>query len=92
VKGYIVDAACGARRSSPAGAASHSIVCLRAIACQHSGYILVTADKRILKFDPDGNEKAFKFLTGVNKETDIKVTVTGKIDGEKISVTKIELE
>jgi hypothetical protein len=92
VKGHIVDVMCAKRRSSPAGAASHSIVCLRATVCQSSGYFIVTDDNRLIKFDEDGNEKARKFLIGVSKEADIKVSVSGIVDGDKMSVTKIELE
>lgn len=93
IKGHLIDAVCGSgiARRGRSGAA-HSKTCLRAPACSDGGYGVLTEDKRFITFDPSGNEKAKKLIEQTSKETDIQVTVTGTVDGNKISVNKIELQ
>src|SRR5215467_4515753 len=85
VKGHLIDAVCGSglARRGHSGAA-HSKTCLRSPACSDGGYGVLTDDKRFIIFDPDGNEKARKFIEGISKETDIQVNVTGAVDGNKM--------
>ena len=93
VKGYLVDVACLARmKQKHALAASHSKACLQVPNCADSGYGVVTEDKQFIKFDQDGNEKVRKFVTGIDKKNDIRVTVTGTVDSDTMTVSKIELQ
>jgi hypothetical protein len=57
-----------------------------------SGYGVLTPDKKVIKFDAAGNEKAIKFIDALTQKKDIKVTVTGAVDGDKMTVEKIELQ
>ncbi len=57
-----------------------------------SGYGLLTDDKKVLKFDKAGNEKAKLFIASLKKDKDIKVDVTGTVNGENMTVTKIDLQ
>ena len=93
VKGHLIDAVCGSAlaRKGHSGVA-HSRTCLRSPACSDGGYGVLTEDKRFITFDAGGNEKAKKLIEEISKETDIQVTVTGSVDGNKMSVSKIELE
>jgi hypothetical protein len=91
LSGYLVDISCGAKHGQEAEfGANHSRNCLRM--CKESGYGLLTDDKKLIKFDKAGNEKALQFLSGIAKDDDIKVSVTGTINDGNMSVEKIELK
>src|SRR5882757_9258592 len=93
VKGYLVDLACAAEDGQTAGfGAKHTKGCLQMPDCVKSGYGVLTDDKKVIKFDSAGNEKAVKFIDALTQKKDIKVTVTGAVDGDKMSVAKIELQ
>ncbi|HEY6272907.1 MAG TPA: hypothetical protein VIX19_13075 [Terriglobales bacterium] len=93
VKGYLVDMACGREEGTrPEFGMKHSKACLQMPECAESGYGILTEDKKIVRFDPAGNEQAKKFLADLKKTTDIKVTVTGTLDGDSMTVSKIELQ
>ncbi|HXB20678.1 MAG TPA: hypothetical protein VNV88_04805 [Candidatus Solibacter sp.] len=93
VKGYLMDIACSARTARKAGSAvSHTKACLRTPPCEESGYAVLTNDNQVIRFDHDGNERAKKFLADMAKDDNIKVTVTGAVNGDKMTVSKIELD
>lgn len=93
VKGYLVDVACASTDGSKPGfGASHDRSCLQMPDCSRSGYAVMTGDKKIIKFDAAGNQQAKKFISTLKKEDDIKVTVTGSVSGESMTVSKIELQ
>ncbi|MBZ5509481.1 MAG: hypothetical protein LAO78_28855 [Acidobacteriia bacterium] len=93
VQGYLVDIACADEDGQKAGfGAKHTKDCLLMPECVKSGYGLLTDDKKVFKFDKAGNEKAKQFIAGLKKDKDIKVDVTGTINGENITVTKIDLQ
>jgi hypothetical protein len=93
VKGYLVDMACGREEGTrPEFGIKHSKECLQMPECAQSGYGILTEDKKIVRFDTAGNEQAKKFLADLKKATDIKVTVTGTLDGDSMTVSKIELQ
>ncbi len=69
--------------------AAHTSKC--AIACSKSGYGIMTADGKFMKFDEDGNAKALAALKGTAKEKDLKATVTGSVDGDMIKVESVSL-
>jgi hypothetical protein len=93
VQGYLVDLACASEEGQKAGfGAKHSKDCLQMPDCAKSGYGVLTDDKKVIKFDAASNAKAKQFIADLKKNKDIKVNVTGTVDGEKMAVTKIELQ
>lgn len=92
VKGYLVDISCATEEGQrPDFGIKHSKNCLQMPDCAGSGYGLLTEDKKIIRFDPAGNEQAKKFIQGLTKSTDVKVTVTGTLNGDQMAVSKIDL-
>lgn len=93
VNGYLVDMACGREEGSrPDFGVKHSKMCLQMPECAASGYGILTEDKKVIRFDAAGNEQAKKFIADVKRTTDIKVTVTGTVQGSSMTVSKIELQ
>ena len=82
--GTLMDVMC--RAKDPA---THTRKC--AIACKKSGYGLVTADGKFLKFDEAGNAKAATALEQSSKETDLKATVDGDMEGSVLVVKSIRI-
>lgn len=72
-------------------AEAHTRECLRAPACEKSGYGVYTADRKFLLFDAAGNRKAVEALKLSKRETDIRVEVTGEIQGDTIKVVTLKL-
>ena len=70
--------------------AEHSRQC--AMRCAKSGFGLVTADGKFVKFDETGNTKALDALKASEKEKDLKATVTGTVDGDVLKVESIKLD
>jgi len=83
--GTVVDVACKGK-----DLASHTKKC--AIGCAKSGYALVTSDGKFLKFDEKGNAKTLAALKATNKESDLKATVEGAMDGDILNVNSISIE
>jgi len=93
VKGYLVDLACAAEDGSKAGfGAKHTKGCLQMPDCEKSGYGVLTDDKKVIKLDAAGNASAKKFIAELTKKTDIRVSVTGAVTGESMTVSKIDLQ
>ncbi len=93
VQGYLVDIACASEEGQRANfGAKHSKDCLQMPDCAKSGYGVLTDDKKVIKFDAASNEKAKQFIADLKKEKDIKVNVTGTVNGEHMTVSKIELQ
>lgn len=93
VKGHLVDLACGKEDGNKPGfGAKHSKDCLEMPDCQKSGYGVLTSNKKVVKFDAAGNEQAKKFIADLKKTKDIKVNVTGAVNGDAMTVSKIELQ
>jgi len=93
VKGYLVDRACASEEASQAGfGANHTKGCLQMPPCAKSGYAVLTDDKKVINLDEKGNQQAKKFIEGLAQTKDIKVAVSGNMDGDSIAVTKIELQ
>jgi hypothetical protein len=93
VKGYLVDLACAAEDGQKAGfGAKHSKECLQMPDCESSGYGVLTDDKKVVKFDKTGNEQAKKFIANLKKEKDVRVVVTGAVNGSSMTISKIELQ
>ena len=93
VQGYLVDIACASEEGQRANfGVKHSKDCLQMLDCAKSGYGLLTDDKKVIKFDAASNEKAKQFIADLKKAKDIKVNVTGTVNGEHMTVSKIELQ
>ena len=83
--GTVVDVNCHGK-----DLATHSTKC--AVSCAKSGYGLVTADGKFVKFDETGNSKALAALKATQKEKDLKATITGTMDGDVIKVESVTLD
>jgi hypothetical protein len=83
--GTLVDVMCKGK-----DLAGHTTKC--AVSCAKSGYGLVLADGKFVKFDEGGNAKALAALKSTSKEKDLKAKVNGSFDGETVQVSSIELE
>ena len=83
--GTVVDVMCKGKDLS-----SHTKEC--ALSCAKSGFGLVTADGKFLKFDEEGNAKALEAIKATDKEKDLKAKVTGEMDNDTLKVESIELE
>src|ERR1700691_4023652 len=59
--------------------------------CEKSGYGVFTYDNKFLKCDPAGSRKALAALKASKKEDDLKVEVTGEIQGDTIKVASLKL-
>ena len=84
--GTLVDNMCKGKEDL----AAHTAKC--AIKCSDSGYGLMSADGKFMKFDESGNTKALTLLKGTKKESDLKATVTGSVDGDTLKVDNISLD
>ncbi len=83
----VVDVACS--KKAAADADSHTREC--ALGCKESGFGIVTADKKFLKFDADGNAKILEQLNGSSKADHMRVNVSGDVQGDTIKVTSVKL-
>jgi hypothetical protein len=81
--GTVVDVMCRGKDLS-----SHTREC--ALTCSKSGYALVTADGKFLKFDEAGNARAFAALKKLTKEKDLKAKVSGTVSGDVLKVESID--
>lgn len=84
----IVDVACSKKAAADADA--HTKAC--ALTCQKSGFGIVTADKKFLKFDADGNAKIIEELKATDKTDHLRVNVTGDVQGDTIKVASVKLQ
>jgi hypothetical protein len=81
--GTVVDVMCRAK-----DLAGHTREC--AVTCAKSGYGLVTADGKFLKFDEAGNARTLASLKKLTKDKDLKAKVTGTLDGDVLKVQAID--
>jgi hypothetical protein len=72
-------------------AEAHTRECALRPACQKSGYGVFTYENKFLKFDEAGSRKALAALRASKKEDDLKVEVTGEIQGDTIKVASLKL-
>lgn len=85
--GTIVDVMCKGKDLS-----SHTAKCATMPGCAKSGFGVVLADGKFLKFDEQGNAMALKRLKAQGvKEKDLKAKVMGTLDGEVIKVESFDL-
>jgi hypothetical protein len=84
----VVDVACS--KKAAADADSHTREC--ALTCQKSGFGIVTADKKFLKFDADGNAKMLAELKATDKTDHLRVNVSGDVQGDTIKVSSVKMQ
>lgn len=70
--------------------ANHTRDC--AISCSRSGYGIVLADGKFIKFDEKGNAKALAALKASSKDKDLKAKVSGTLKDDVIQVDSLALE
>ena len=93
VNGTLMDVACSSHHASEAGyTESHDKKCLLMASCVKSGYSLVTADKKVLKFDAKGNELALDLIKKTDREKNWTVAVDGTLSGDTIAVASIKVQ
>ena len=85
LSGTVVDIMCRGK-----DLAGHTREC--AVTCAKSGYGLVTADGKFLKFDEAGNARTLTALKKLTREKDLKAKVTGSVAGEVLKVESIEFQ
>jgi hypothetical protein len=82
--GTVVDVMCKGK-----DLAGHTRTC--ALDCSKSGFGLVQADGKFLKFDESGNARTLSMLKKSSKDKDLKIKVTGTLDGDLLKVQAVEL-
>jgi len=90
VNGILVDQACSADMSYD-DAKEHSKECAMMDDCKKSGFGVVTADGKFLKFDAAGDKKALEAIEATDKEEGITISVDGTVDGKTIKVTSLKI-
>lgn len=93
VQGILIDKMCSTKavKGGQAAAVAHDRDCALMPPCQQSGYGVYTADNKYLTFDDAGNTKAIAALKKSKKKDDLKVTVTGDVQGNTIKVANLKL-
>jgi hypothetical protein len=93
IKGYLLDKSCADEDGKKPGfAVKHQKSCLQMKPCAESGYGVMMDDLKFLKFDAKGNALATKVIAGLKKNDEIKIAVTGDVQGETVKVTKLTLQ
>ena len=83
----VVDTNCSGKVAANPDA--HTREC--ALKCASSGYGILAADGKYLKFDADGSAKALALLKGSDHKDHLRVNLTGALAGETITVQTIEM-
>jgi hypothetical protein len=105
VQGVLIDRECSSRAetrivSEPTPhlergmlwAYTHTRQCLLMPSCQRTGYGIFTYDtSKFLSFDAAGNQKALALIGASKKQDDMRIEVTGEIQGDKIKVATLKL-
>jgi hypothetical protein len=94
LKGDLVDVSCATDEADqlPELREKHSKKCLQMPACVKSGYAVLTGDDKVYKFDDKGNDEAKKLIASTDKDKKWKIVVKGKLEGDQLSVSKLELD
>ncbi len=93
LRGYVMDASCGAALSgkpnAEARAARHTKACALMEDCAASGYGVMVEGKWV-KFDARGDTLAMKAITASKKERGHYFEVKGVMRGEKLAVLSLK--
>lgn len=85
----LIDQKCSTK-FTPSTVGTHTRGC--AIACQSSGYGILTSDGAFLKFDKDSSQKALDELKSSKAKDHLHATVTGELEGNTVKVQSIKLD
>lgn len=91
-EGYLADQMCGSNWKGAKGeerAKKHSRACGLEESCAASGYGVFTGGA-FVKFTEASSPKAKSYLEKITAKNNIRVRVTGTLEGDKISVATIE--
>ena|SRR6185437_3461371 len=93
VSGTLMTTMCAAKASKegPEAVAKHERTCNLKPNCAKTGFGVLTSDMKFFSFDEAGNAQAVKALQESTKKDDMKVVVTGDVEGSKIKVTSLKL-
>jgi hypothetical protein len=93
IDGVLIDKMCSAKAlgGGQKAATDHTRECALMPNCQKSGFGVFTPDGKYLTFDDEGNTKALGALNASKKKDNLKVRVTGKVEGDSIKVTNVKL-
>lgn len=86
--GYLMDTMCAPKMLDKAS--SHTAECMKN--CRQSGYGLVTADGKYIRFNETGNSKALAALEQSDKQDDLAVKVVGELKAGVIHVESLEIQ
>src|SRR5947209_15219138 len=91
--GYLVVVSCShdEAEAGPGWGQKHSRACLLMPACVRSGYAVLTGDNQIIRFDANGNDRAYKLIVATTQDRDWRVRVRGLQAGDQLKVSNIEL-
>lgn len=82
----LIDQQCSAKAKGSPDA--HTRSC--ALQCAKSGFGILTADGKFLKFDQAGNDQALKLLQSSDKTDHIRVNVEGEQSNDSIAVKSVK--
>ena len=93
VDGVLMDKMCSMKavKDGQQAAATHTKECALMPDCQKSGYGVFTSDGRYLKFDAAGDKQAAAELQKTAKKDNLKVKVSGQVDGDSIKVASLKI-
>lgn len=93
LKGTLMDIACATERADDLATLriKHTRKCLQMPECEKSGYGLLTADDKVVRFDAAGNERAKALIASTQQEKEIQVKVSGRLAGDVLTVKKLSL-
>jgi hypothetical protein len=83
----LIDVNCS--RKAAADPDAHTRDC--ALKCASSGFGIVTNDQHFLKLDAAGNAKIVEALKASDKKDNLRVNITGDVQGDTIKVNSISL-
>lgn len=83
----VIDVSCS--KKAAANADAHTKEC--ALACEKSGYGILTEDQKFLKFDAKGNAEILKELKASDKTDHLRVDVKGDVKGDTLRVESVKL-
>jgi hypothetical protein len=88
VTGYVIDNMCAGMHGSEEEAQKHPNACALMVACEKSGFAVVSGDKTY-KLDEQGNKLAAEALKAAKTKKGLKVEVEGTLDGDTLHATAL---
>jgi len=85
----LIDQKCSTK-FKPSTVDTHTRSC--ALACESTGYGILTSGGTFLKFDKDGSQKTLDELKVSTKKDHLRATVTGELEGSTLKVQSIKLD